>query len=156
MNSGFGGNMGSTGYGNQGSASNNSNFQQFQQQPQQNSGFSNKMQQWQAQPQGQTYGQSSQQQQPQQQQQQQQTTQPFWGSNASAGSSVQQVVAQQALNEGLRRIENAFEIGIPGLNYAMGMLRPYFAVDNRYVKRKMLNVLFPFLSKEWRRIVSNR
>jgi len=148
-NSGFGGNMSTTGYGGQGGASNNSGgsaFQQFQQQPQQNTGFSNNMQQWQAQPQGQTYGQ------PAQQQQQQQTTQPFWGSNASAGSSVQQVVAQQALNEGLRRIENAFEIGIPGLNYAMSALRPYFAVDNRYVKRKMLNVLFPFLSKEWRRI----
>jgi len=153
MNSGFGGNMGSTGYGNQGGTSNSSAFQQFQQQPQQNTGFSNNMQQWQAQPQGQTYGQPSQQQpQQSQQQQQQQQTQPFWGSNASAGSSVQQVVAQQALNEGLRRIENAFEIGIPGLNYVMGTLRPYFAVDNRYVKRKMLNVLFPFLSKEWRRI----
>lgn len=40
---------------------------------------------------------------------------------------------------------------IPGMKYIMGLLRSYFAVDNRYVKRKMLKVLFPFTSKEWQR-----
>ena len=67
----------------------------------------------------------------------------------------QKAAAEQALNEGLRRIENVFEIGIPGLNYVMTALRSYFAVDNRYMKRKMMNVLFPFLNKEWRRVVRN-
>ena len=42
---------------------------------------------------------------------------------------------------------------IPGLETAMGKLRSYFAVDNRYVKRKMQKVLFPFVSKHWKREV---
>ena len=43
---------------------------------------------------------------------------------------------------------------VPGLESAMLTLRSYFAVDNRYVLRKMRLVLFPFLSKNWRRSVS--
>jgi hypothetical protein len=42
---------------------------------------------------------------------------------------------------------------IPGLETGVQRLRSYFAVDNRYVKRKMQKVLFPFLNKQWRRTV---
>mmetsp|Transcript_12936 Transcript_12936/g.26800 ORF Transcript_12936/g.26800 Transcript_12936/m.26800 type:complete len:328 (-) Transcript_12936:175-1158(-) len=138
-NTGFGGNTGSAGYGGQGGNS----FQQSQQQPQQNTGFSNNVSQWQAQPQ-------TQQQPMQQQQQQQQTPQPFF-----APSNVQQAVAQQAFQQGVNEVMRRFDVtdvGIPGLNYIMTVLRSYFAVDNHYVKRKMLRVLFPFLKKEWRRL----
>lgn len=38
-------------------------------------------------------------------------------------------------------------------NRIMLTLRAYFAVDNEYVKRKMKKVLFPFTSKQWRRMV---
>ena len=44
---------------------------------------------------------------------------------------------------------------IPGLESTMLLLRNYFAVDNRYVIRKMKKVLFPFLDKEWQREVSH-
>lgn len=42
---------------------------------------------------------------------------------------------------------------IPGLESLIQTLRKYFAVDNRYVKRKMTKILFPFLSKHWKRDV---
>lgn len=42
---------------------------------------------------------------------------------------------------------------IPGLESTMVVLRNYFAVDNRYVLRKLQKVLFPFFSKDWQRQV---
>jgi YIF1 len=51
-------------------------------------------------------------------------------------------------------IGKGFGGGIPGLEYVMGSLRSYFAVDNRYVKRKIVKVLFPFTNKQWYRVVS--
>jgi hypothetical protein len=174
-NTNFDGNFGATGYGSEGAANNDNHggigFQQFEQQPQQNTGFSNNVQQWQAQPQGQPYGQPSQQrsqlQQQQQQQQQQQTSQPFWSPNnvqqaatqAAAGFMAQaatgNLTGEKVLTQGMDEIQKAFGGGIPGMNYVMKILRSYFAVDNRYVKRKMLKVLFPFTNKQWRRDVSN-
>ena len=54
--------------------------------------------------------------------------------------------------------ENMWKSGagqfIPGLETSMLTLRRYFAVDNYYVKAKILKVLFPFRSKNWKRIVS--
>ena len=43
---------------------------------------------------------------------------------------------------------------VPGLESSMLLLRRYFAVDNYYVKTKILKVLFPFRSKNWKRLVS--
>lgn len=40
---------------------------------------------------------------------------------------------------------------IPGFERAMLASRPYFAVDNQYVKRKVAKVLFPFVFREWAR-----
>ena len=170
-NTNFGGNFGTTGYGSEGATNNDnqggSGFQQFQQQPQQNTGFSNNAQQWQAQPQGQPYGQRSQQPSQQQQQQQQQTAQPFWSPNnvqqaatqAAAGFMAQaatgNLTGEKVLTQGMDQIQHAFGGGIPGMNYVMRLLRSYFAVDNRYVKRKMMKLLFPFMNKQWRRDVSN-
>jgi len=163
-NTTFGDNSSAGGYGSEGAASNDnlggSGFQQFQQQPQQKTGFSNNIQQWKSQPQGQSYGQTSQQQ--SQQQQQQQTTQPFWSPNvqqaatqAAAGFMAQaatgNLTSENVLTQGMDGIQKAFGGGIPGMNYVMRILRSYFAVDNRYVKRKMLKVLFPFTNKQWRR-----
>mmetsp|Transcript_21589 Transcript_21589/g.28708 ORF Transcript_21589/g.28708 Transcript_21589/m.28708 type:complete len:205 (+) Transcript_21589:96-710(+) len=42
---------------------------------------------------------------------------------------------------------------IPGFEAAMKRLRVYFGVDNHYVKKKMQRVLFPFLFKQWKRLV---
>ena len=44
---------------------------------------------------------------------------------------------------------------IPGLESSMMLLRNYFAVDNYYVQAKILKVLFPFRSKNWKRVVSH-
>ena len=125
-------------------------------------------------------GGGSNQQQQAQQQTQQQTKQPapFWNPGASgnansganlsntAASLVGGVMAQAAtgglnneaiMNTLLQGGREAWVSGgarmIPGLEAGMLMLRTYFAVDNRYVKRKMQKVLFPFLSKQWRRFV---
>ena len=43
---------------------------------------------------------------------------------------------------------------IPGLELFMKTLRPYFAVNNTFVRKKMQRVVFSFLSKEWDRAVS--
>ena len=43
---------------------------------------------------------------------------------------------------------------IPGLELFMKTLRPYFAVNNTFVRKKMQRVVFSFLSKEWDRTVS--
>lgn len=42
---------------------------------------------------------------------------------------------------------------VPGVQSTMQTLRHYFAVDNRYVQLKMRKVLFPFLDKNWARMV---
>eukprot|EP00536_Pseudo-nitzschia_multiseries_P008588 jgi/Psemu1/325275/estExt_fgenesh1_pg.C_2200008 len=166
QNSTYGGNVGGGGYSSSGVGGNG--FQQFQQQPQsqqqqqqqQQPGFSSNVQQWQPQPQshGQTYGQPSQQH--QQHQHQSQAPQPFWTPNvqqvatqAAAGFMAQaatgNLTSDKVLSHGMEEIQKAFGGGIPGMSYVMGSLRSYFAVDNRYVKRKMGKVLFPFLNKDW-------
>lgn len=59
---------------------------------------------------------------------------------------------------GSEAAENMWKSGagkfIPGLETSMLTLRRYFAVDNYYVKAKILKVLFPFRSKNWKRVVS--
>ncbi|KAL9188743.1 hypothetical protein ACHAXT_007121 [Thalassiosira profunda] len=40
---------------------------------------------------------------------------------------------------------------VPGLERIMVGLRPYFAVDNQYVKKKMTRVLVPFMFRNWAR-----
>jgi hypothetical protein len=113
-------------------------------------------------------------QQPQQQhtQGQQQPVQAFWnpagGAFAMQNSAVAMAgLAGMAATGGLtsdamidwavRGGSAAWKSGgasmIPGMDTAMLMLRPYFSVDNRYVKRKMQKILFPFLSVQWKRSV---
>jgi len=45
---------------------------------------------------------------------------------------------------------------VPGLERFMTALRIYFAVDNRYVQKKIQIVLFPFLKKKWKRMEVER
>jgi len=143
------GNFGATGYNNEGSTSHNgvggSGFQ-----PQERNTFTNNVQQWQAQPQVQSYGHPSQQQ--SQQQHLQQNAEHLWTSNvqqAAVGFMAQAATG----NITIEKVLDPEIDEIPGMKYIMGQLRSYFAVDNRYVKRKMLIVLFPFINKEWRREV---
>lgn len=99
------------------------------------------------------------------QQQQQQFGQPsfFTGMQQQGTQVATQLVAEFATGnltsekiseKFIEGIGKGFGGGIPGLEYVMGSLRSYFAVDNRYVKRKMAKVLFPFLNKNWQRVVS--
>lgn len=62
--------------------------------------------------------------------------------------------ADDVMQETQKLFGGVFKSGIPGVDGAMNTLRSYFAVDNRYVKRKMQKFLFPFLSKQWKRFVS--
>lgn len=102
---------------------------------------------------------------PIEQQQQQPPAQPFWNPQASAAVSqaaagfVTQAMTGSLSGDGVldmasRLGTEAFKSGVPGLDGVMQTLRAYFAVDNRYVKRKMQKVLFPFTSKQWKRFVS--
>jgi hypothetical protein len=146
-----------------------------QQQQQQQQPIYGNMQQWHQQPTGQQqqqqpqmmYGQAPMQQQQQQQQHQAPTPQiqPFWNPQASAAVSqaaaglMTQAMTGSLSSDGVldmasRLGTEAFKSGIPGLDGVMQTLRTYFAVDNRYVKRKMQKVLFPFVSKQWKRLVS--
>jgi hypothetical protein len=62
--------------------------------------------------------------------------------------------ADDVMQETQKLFGGVFKSGIPGVDGVMNTLRSYFAVDNRYVKRKMQKFLFPFLSKQWKRFVS--
>jgi YIF1 len=118
----------------------------------------------------QSYGQQQQQQpsqyppQPQQQQQQQQPA--FWNPAAAAtmaamaanltgsgSSSNEAAMLGLAEAAGKTFLQSSSARMIPGLESAMGALRCYFAVDNRYVLYKMKRVLFPFTCKQWKRQV---
>ena len=71
----------------------------------------------------------------------------FTSSDSSAMYNVAESMGKQFLETGWAK-------AVPGLERSMLTLRPYFAVDNGYVKRKMGRVLFPFASKDWARLVS--
>jgi len=62
-----------------------------------------------------------------------------------------QVMMNVAESMGKQFLETGWAKAVPGLERSMLGLRPYFAVDNSYVKRKMTKVLFPFLYREWAR-----
>jgi hypothetical protein len=127
--------------------------QQFQQQQQQYEGGGGNQQQWQQpQPQQQT--------QPQQQEQLQQ--QNFWSPTMTAATMMNVAAATQnpdamldlASSAGRSFLQSGTARMMPGMQGYMGHLRTYFAVDNRYVKRKMQKLVFPYLSKAWKRMVS--
>jgi len=126
-------------------------------------------QQWQPQPQmaipnmhqGQGGSNAAPAQQQQQQQQQAPGTPAFW--NPAVASSI----AAAAMSGGTNNPDAMFNLAqqaghtfldqgtarmIPGLERIMRELRVYFAVDNSYVKSKMLRVLFSFFFKRWKRI----
>ncbi|KAL7552727.1 hypothetical protein ACHAWF_015963 [Thalassiosira exigua] len=74
---------------------------------------------------------------------------------AAVAGKVGDVNSQVAMNVAESMGRELFEKGwlklVPGLERAMLGLRPYFAVDNSYVKRKMAKVLFPFAFRDWAR-----
>eukprot|EP00571_Detonula_confervacea_P010610 CAMPEP_0172307356 /NCGR_PEP_ID=MMETSP1058-20130122/8235_1 /TAXON_ID=83371 /ORGANISM="Detonula confervacea, Strain CCMP 353" /LENGTH=301 /DNA_ID=CAMNT_0013019507 /DNA_START=48 /DNA_END=950 /DNA_ORIENTATION=+ len=70
------------------------------------------------------------------------------GSVGDVNSAVMMNVAESM---GKEFLEKGWAKAVPGLERSMVGLRPYFAVDNSYVKRKMTKVLFPFLFREWAR-----
>jgi len=130
--------------------------QQQQQQLNQSQGFPNNMQQWNQQPQ----------QQGQPQQQQAQVPQQPSVFPTAVPSNFQQgmlnvgmkVMSGQGKDfiPNIEQIDQVFGGGIPGMDYLMRMMRPYFAVDNRYVKRKMTKVLFPFTNMQWNRALNTQ
>ena len=163
-----GGFYNSGGYGDQYSQqseqkSQQSTYQQSSfQQPQQPGNF----QQWapsnKQNPQSQQSAQPVQPQQMMQQQQQQQPAsgqqQNFWN---SANTMAVAGLAAQAMSGGMTMDQMINFVPMPPVqenvahfNRIMLTLRAYFAVDNRYVQLKMRKVLFPFVSKQWRRMVS--
>mmetsp|Transcript_31677 Transcript_31677/g.57326 ORF Transcript_31677/g.57326 Transcript_31677/m.57326 type:complete len:367 (-) Transcript_31677:206-1306(-) len=62
-----------------------------------------------------------------------------------------QVMMNVAESMGKQFLETGWAKAVPGLERSMLGLRPYFAVDNSYVTRKMTKVLFPFFFREWAR-----
>lgn len=146
-----------SGFYNSGGGNTGGGIYEQQQQPQQ--GFSNTSQ-WQAPSQQQQqqamYGQA-----PLQQQQPPPPGSQFIAGMQQQGAQVAtQMFAQMATGsltteKVMENLGKGFGGGIPGLSGIMLALRGYFAVDNQYVKRKMVKVLFPFLNKQWKREVSD-
>lgn len=144
-----GGNAGYNNYNNGGGGGNYSQQQQQQHYPQQQQNYSHQQQV----------------QYPQQQQQQQQPdpTLNFWNPStamamstaaaAFSNSSDSRVMFGVAESMGKQFLETSWAKAVPGLERSMLALRPYFAVDNGYVKSKMGRVLFPFVYKDWARQV---
>lgn len=94
------------------------------------------------------------------QQQQNQATPTYWNPaaaavmNAAAGGMItNDAMIDLASSAGRTFIARGTARFVPGLERFMTNLRTYFAVDNRYVQRKMVTVLFPFFKKHWRRTV---
>jgi hypothetical protein len=91
------------------------------------------------------------------QQQQRQETPAFW--NPAAAASViaattggnSNAMLDLASSAGKSFFQSSSARMIPGLELLMQTLRTYFAVDNAYVKTKMLKILIPFRSKHWKR-----
>ena len=91
-----------------------------------------------------------------------QPSQPFWNSGMAASTFASVASATTSSNPnamfdlGLKAGHTFLDQGtarmIPGLERTMRELRVYFAVDNGYVKTKMLRVLFPFFFKRWKRL----
>lgn len=67
------------------------------------------------------------------------------------GDMNSQVMMNVAESMGKEFLQKGWAKAVPGLERSMLGLRPYFAVDNSYVKRKMTKVLFPFLFRDWAR-----
>ena len=144
---------------------------QNQQQTQQQPGYNN-FSQWQQQPSSQTNPnnatnnstqQFQQKQQPMPSNNTQQSSTPFW--NPTTATAVAGFAAQAAAGgfSNDAALDLAGKLGskvwqsgpasmIPGFDRTMHILRSYYAVDNYYVKRKMQKVLFPFFSRQWRRM----
>ena len=130
---------------------------------QSNTNFATSQQQWQ---QPQPNQNQNQHQNIQPQQQQAGGTTPFW--NPAMASTFATVAATTAAGAsgnpnamfdlGLKAGHTFLDQGtarmIPGLERIMRELRLYFAVNNSYVKKKMLRVLFSFFHKNWVRINS--
>eukprot|EP00978_Attheya_sp_CCMP212_P016404 scaffold42990_cov56-Attheya_sp.AAC.1 len=102
-------------------------------------------------------------QQQQQQQQQQTMPQPGMFNPVAAAAVFSAATGGQGLNNdallkmaesaGSNMMTSGWAQMVPGMDRAMNTLRFYFAVDNRYVKKKITRILFPFLSKQWKRMV---
>ena len=74
---------------------------------------------------------------------------------AGAGSGISNdAMFEMASNAGKSFLQSGSARMVPGLESTLLMLRRYFAVDNRYVQIKMRKILFPFLDKQWTRVVS--
>ena len=95
---------------------------------------------------------------PQQQQQQQQQQQP--SAQMFNPSSMQQSF-ENFTTDPMKKvmIGSAMSMGqsflgkyLPGVAVLWDTLRRYFAVDNVYVRTKVLRVLFPFRHRDWRRL----
>ena len=91
--------------------------------------------------------------------QQQQPQQTFWNPTAAMSaaaaftSSDSDAMYNVAESMGKQFLETGWAKAVPGLERTMLALRPYFAVDNGYVKKKMGRVLFPFVYRDWIRLV---
>ena len=96
------------------------------------------------------------------QQQSQQQQQNFWNPAtmvsmaAAAGSMNNEAMLGIASTAAGSFLQSGTARMVPGLESSMLTLRDYFAVDNNYVKTKMLKILFPFRSKHWKRTVRFR
>lgn len=118
----------------------------FNQQQDQQAGYGGSNQQWQ-QPQSdpmQSYGGQ------QQQQQQPQQSQPNYF-NPALAAVAGSISNDQIMQMGRGFLQSGTARMVPGLESGMLMLRSYFAVDNNYVKIKIQKILFPFMSKHWKR-----
>jgi len=76
------------------------------------------------------------------------------GSMAQNGMSNPDAMLNFASTAGKSFLQSSSARMIPGLEAIMTNVRGYFAVDNFYVRNKMQRILFPFLSKTWKRQVS--
>mmetsp|Transcript_17025 Transcript_17025/g.25427 ORF Transcript_17025/g.25427 Transcript_17025/m.25427 type:complete len:466 (-) Transcript_17025:148-1545(-) len=73
------------------------------------------------------------------------------GSGPGANNNNIDPYAQIAIDQGRTFVTSYTAKLIPGLETFMNTFRIYFAVDNGYVKRKMVRVLFSFFCKNWSR-----
>jgi YIF1 len=71
---------------------------------------------------------------------------------ASGGDS-QNAILNMANAAGQTFWQNSTARMVPGLASTLQILRPYFAVDNRYVLQKMKRLAVPFVYKTWKRTV---
>ncbi|KAG0637092.1 YIF1-domain-containing protein [Tuber brumale] len=81
---------------------------------------------------------------------------PSWGGGGGSGGFLADPTAQMGLSVAKAAMSGGTDYAEKNINRYLSALRPYFAVTNTYVLRKLRLLLFPYRHTPWFRVSSTR